>query len=88
MDINFIECVEAGGASTAIDALRSSAHPMSSLYFVANNQRNNMINKQVFRHPSCNHSVALFGKEKLGGGFIRKIPLNPPFSKGEVNRYA
>ncbi len=48
MEINFIGCVDAGGASTAIDALRSSAHPISSLYFVANNQGNNMANKQSF----------------------------------------
>jgi len=50
-------CVGCGEARTASfvriftaanDALRSSAHPMSSIYFVANNQGNNMINKQVF----------------------------------------
>ena len=29
MAINFIGCADAGGASTAIDALRSSTHPMS-----------------------------------------------------------
>ena len=52
MAINFIGCADAGGASTAIDALRSSAHPMSSLYFAANNQGNNMTNTQVFRQPS------------------------------------
>ncbi len=48
MEINFIGCVDAGGASTAIDALRFSAHPMSSLYFVANNQGNNITHKQIF----------------------------------------
>ncbi len=48
MDINFIGCTDAGGASTAIDAAPASAHPMSSLYFVANNQGNNMTHKQIF----------------------------------------
>ncbi len=83
MDINFIGCADAGGASTAIDALCSSAHPMSSLYFVANNQRNNMINKQVFRHPSCNRSVALFGKEELGEALLGKSPSIPLFQRGK-----
>jgi len=34
-----------------------------------------------------NRSVPLFGKEGVRGDFIRQIPLNPPFSKGEVNGY-
>jgi len=38
MAINFIGCADAGGASTAIDALRSSAHPICSIYFVTNKQ--------------------------------------------------
>ena len=53
MDINFIGCADAGGASTAIDALRSSAHPMSSLYFVANNQGNNVLINRFFRQPTA-----------------------------------
>ena len=39
---NFIGCTVTGGASTAIDALHSSEHPMGSIYFIANNQGNNI----------------------------------------------
>ncbi len=53
MAINFIGCADAGGASTAIDALRSSAHPMRSLYFVANNQGNNVLVNMFFRQPTA-----------------------------------
>jgi len=41
MTINFIGCADVGGASAAIDALRSSAHPMSFIYFVANKATSN-----------------------------------------------
>jgi hypothetical protein len=45
----YLGCADAGGASAsaAIDALRSSAHPMDSI-FCANNQVHNTLNKQFF----------------------------------------
>ncbi len=83
MDNQFIGCANVGGASADIDALRSSAHPMGSIFLSPIIRFIILLINRYFRQPRVASSPAGEGWGEENKIKALSYPLIQPSPSGE-----